>query len=51
MSHRARARVALSGFLSLNISVMEQELIKEKMYYSSLIISSVLQAGSEVSAL
>jgi F-type H+-transporting ATPase subunit beta len=30
---------------------MEQELIKGKMYCSSWIISSVLQAGSEVSAL
>jgi hypothetical protein len=30
----ARARVALSDYLLLNISVMEQELIKGKMYYS-----------------
>jgi F0F1-type ATP synthase beta subunit len=47
----ARARVALQVCLSLNISVMEQETDQVKMYYSSLIISSVLQAGSEVSAL
>jgi F0F1-type ATP synthase beta subunit len=30
----ARARVALSGYLLLSISVMEQEQIKGKMYYS-----------------
>jgi F0F1-type ATP synthase beta subunit len=39
----ARARVALSGLSIAEYSVMEQEQIKGKMYYSLLIISSVLQ--------
>jgi F0F1-type ATP synthase beta subunit len=43
----ARARVALSIFYFRD----GQEQIKGKMYYSLWIISSVLQAGSEVSAL
>jgi F-type H+-transporting ATPase subunit beta len=46
----ARARVALSG-LSIAEYFRDGAGIKGKMYYSLLIISSVLQAGSEVSAL
>jgi F-type H+-transporting ATPase subunit beta len=47
----ARARVALSGLSIAEYFRDGQEQIKGKMYYSLWIISSVLQAGSEVSAL
>jgi F-type H+-transporting ATPase subunit beta len=46
----ARARVALSGYLLLSISVMEQEQIKGKMYYFLDNIFRFTQS-SEVSAL
>jgi F-type H+-transporting ATPase subunit beta len=46
----ARARVALSG-LSIAEYFRDGAGTDQEMYYFSLIISSVLQAGSEVSAL
>jgi F-type H+-transporting ATPase subunit beta len=47
----ARARVALSGYLLLSISVMGQEQIKERCIILLDNIFRFTQAGSEVSAL